>query len=156
MCFLWVLGALAALLQTSDPASEQRTFSAGMERLEHRAPVTPRLLRILAADPGVRAAANGGPVKAEWFLVSEVHILNDWDRYLVVTAAGPLVETDRTQFWVFRVGVDGFDTLLHTSGRTLTVLATRSNYYRDIEVSSAVANQGSKVRYWFNGREYVR
>lgn len=83
---------------------------------------------------------------ASWFAASEVTLRRDEPQGLVVKAEKGCLGANIDPFWVFRRTSDGYDLVLSESALYLKVLNTRTNDYRDIELS-AVVEAGKYVVY---------
>jgi len=58
-------------------------------------------------------------------------------------------------YWVFLSTGQHYDLALQTEGGSLTILSTKTNDYRDIEVSTASIRYGSISKYKYNGKKYI-
>lgn len=104
------------------------------------------VLNVLRADElnqqGFQTCPNRGRLReipAKWFVASQVTLR---DEYTLVKADNAcLWGADIGPFWVFRQTSNGYELVVTDRALGLELLPTRTNGYRDIEVSSPTKKQ---------------
>jgi hypothetical protein len=105
---------------------------------------------------------------ANWFIASEIHLNGPNERDLVVLPSGRLPNTpagkisqnaclvgaNTAQMWVLRKNQNGFQLVLSQIGLGMSVLSTRTNGLRDIQLGAAVGGYSDSIDYKFEGQLY--
>jgi hypothetical protein len=154
---------------------EQSDFGIELEAVPIQRPVTLRraALDALSKDASVASCLeNEGlsskELPANWFVASEIHLDGANESDLVVLPGGRLPDTPKgeispnacflgantAQMWVLRNTQRGFKLVLSQIGLGMSVLTTRTNGLRDIEVGAAVGGYDDSVDYKFDGESY--
>jgi|SRR5208283_976001 len=154
---------------------EQSDFGIELEAVPIQRPVTLRraALDALSKDAGVASCLENeglspNELPANWFVASEIHLDGANESDLVVLPAGRLPDTPKgeispnvcflgantAQMWVLRNTQRGFKLVLSQIGLGLSVLTTRTNGLRDIEVGAAVGGYDHSIDYKFDGGSY--
>lgn len=153
-----------ALLWCPDPAwcqsahaLEQTSFQLE-EPVKHPAPLPRAVLEKLRAEtrdttcPNSKAATD---FDDSWFGASEVTLRRGELPALVVKAENAcLWGANIGPFWVFRHSKTGYEIVLSESALGLEVLNTRTNGYRDIQLSAATARDVLTAVYKFKNGKY--
>jgi hypothetical protein len=140
-------------------SAEQRRFSVEDESVKRPARLPAAVARMLAKDPAVQEALknldrSADQLPSSWFLVSEVHLSSAEEKDLVVIGQGPVLGGNVTSFWIFRPKQGDFELILKCVGHNVAIKDTRSEGYRDVEMTAATADRVSRVLYKFNGSQY--
>ena len=154
---------------------EQSDFGIELEAVPIQRPVTLRraALDALSKDAGVASCLENeglspNELPANWFVASEIHLDGANESDLVVLPGGRLPDTPKgeispnacflgantAQMWVLRNTQRGFKLVLSQIGLGLSVLTTRTNGLRDIEVGAAVGGYDHSIDYKFDGGSY--
>jgi hypothetical protein len=154
---------------------EQSEFGIELEAMPIKRPVTLPQVALDALSKDERVASclqNEGlsakELPANWFVASEIHLDGPNETDLVVLPGDRLPDTpageispnacflgaNTGQMWVLRETLHGFNLVLSQIGLGLTVLATRSNGLRDIQVGAAVGGYDDSIDYKFDGQSY--
>jgi hypothetical protein len=163
--------------QHAKPAEqkEQSEFGIELEAVPIQRPVTlPRAaLDALSKDERVASCLESEGLSpkelpANWFVASEIHLDGQNETDLVVLPGGRLPDTpageispnacflgaNTAQMWVLGKTQHGFRLVLSQIGLGMSVLATRTNGLRDIEVGAAVGGYYDSIDYKFDGESY--
>ena len=172
LCFPHVLMAQHAKPKEQ---KEQSDFGIELEVAPIQRPVTPRraALNALSKDASVASCLeNEGlspkELPANWFVASEIHLDEANESDLVVLPGGRLPDTPKGeippnacfwgantgQMWVLRNTQRGFKLVLSQMGLGMSVLTTRTNGLRDIEVGAVVGGYDDSIDYKFDGESY--
>jgi hypothetical protein len=140
-------------------SAEQRTFSVEDESVKRPAPLPAAVARMLAKDPAVQEVLknldrSADQLPSSWFLVSEVHLSAAEEKDLLVIGQGPVLGGNVTSFWMFRPKQGDFELILKCVGHNVAIKDTRSEGYRDVEMTAATVDRLSRVLYKFNGSQY--
>jgi len=130
-------------------------------------------LDALSRDERVVSCLEGESLKvkelpANWFVASEIHLDGPNETDLVVLPGGPLPDTpageispnaclvgaNTAQMWVLRKTQDGFKLVLSQIALGMTVLTTRTNGLRDVQVGAVVGGYADSIDYKFDGQSY--
>ena len=154
-----------ALLWCPNPARCQSSHtleqtSFGLEEpVEHPVPLPQAVLEKLRAEtrdttcPNSKAATN---IDDSWFTASEVTLRRGELPALVVKAeTACLWGANIGPFWVFRHSKTGYEIVLSENALGLEVLNTRTNGYRDIQLSAATARDVLTGVYKFKNGKYT-
>jgi hypothetical protein len=154
---------------------EQSEFGIELEAMPIQRPVSlPReALNALSNDERVASCLeNEGlsskELPANWFIASEIHLDGQNETDLVVlpddrppyTTAGKIssvacfLGANTAQMWVLRKTQPGFKLVLSQIGLGMTVLATKTNGHRDIQVGAAVGGYVDSIDFKFDGESY--
>jgi hypothetical protein len=105
---------------------------------------------------------------ANWFIASEIHLNGPNERDLVVLPSGRLPNTpageisqnaclvgaNTAEMWVLRKSQNGFHLVLSQIGLGMSVLSTRTNGLRDIQIGAAAGGYSDSIAYKFDGQLY--
>jgi hypothetical protein len=155
--------------------SEQSEFGIELDAVPIQRPVTLPQAALDALSKDERVAScleNEGlsakELPANWFVASGIHLDEQNETDLVVLPGGRLPDTppgeispnvcligaNTAQMWVLRKIPRGFKLVLSQVGLGMTVLQTRTNGLRDIEVGAAVGGYDDSIDYKFDGESY--
>jgi hypothetical protein len=172
LCFPQVLTAQHA--KPKEP-EEQSDFGIELEVAPIQQPVTLQRAALdgLSKDASVASCLeNEGlspeELPANWFVSSEIHLGGANESDLVVLPGGRLPDTpegeispnacflgaNTGQMWVLRKTQSGFQLVLSQIGLGMSILTTRTNGLRDIEVGAAVGGYDDSIDYKFDGESY--
>jgi hypothetical protein len=130
-------------------------------------------LDALSRDERVASCLEGESLSikelpANWFVASEIHLDGPNETDLVVLPGGRLpdkpageispnaclVGANTAQMWVLRQTQHGFKLVLSQIALGMTVLTTRTNGLRDVQVGAAVGGYADSIDYKFDGQSY--
>lgn len=158
-----------------DP-KEQSEFGIERDIIPIQRPVTlPQgALDVLSKDDRIASCLENDELSAEelpanWFAASEIHLDGPNETDLVVLPGDRLPDTppdepsanacllgaNTGQMWVLRQTRDGVRLVLSQVGLGLTVLSTRSNGLRDIQIGAAGMGYVDSIDYKFDGQSYA-
>lgn len=162
--------------QHAKPAGqkEQSEFNEDTDMPMQQPVLLPRAaLDALSGDKRVASCLEHEGLSAEklagnWFVASEIHLDGPNETDLVVLPGGRLPDTpageispnacfwgaNTTQMWVLRNTQHGFKLVLSQIGLDMSVLATRTNGFRDIEVGAADGGYELSIHNKFDGESY--
>jgi hypothetical protein len=160
----------------SAPVGEQSSFSVELEVAPVQKPValSPEALRVLATDKHISSCLDSQNLPAEklpanWFIASLIHLDGPNELDLMVLPSGRLPETPKGEisanaclvgastggFWVLRQIPAGFQLVLSQMASGLSILKTRSNGLRDIQLyTHASVSEHAITDFRFNGIQY--
>ncbi len=154
---------------------EQSEFGIELKAMPIQRPVTlpQAALNALSKDERVASCLENESLSpkelpANWFVASEIHLDGANESDLVVLPSVRLPGTpegeistnsclsgaNTAQMWVLRKTQPGFKLVLSQIGLGMSVLATRTNGLRDIEVGAAVGGYIDSVDNKFDGDSY--
>jgi hypothetical protein len=153
---------------------EQSEFNIGADMPMQRPIILPRAaLDALSRDERVASCLEHEGLSAEkltgnWFVASEIHLDGPNETDLIVLPGGRLPDTpageispnacflgaNTAQMWVLRETQNGFKLVLSQIGLDMSVLATRTNGFRDIEVGVADGGYVDSIHNKFDGQSY--
>ena len=166
---------MLAAQHTKPEQKEQSDFGIELDAVPIQRPVTlPRgALDALSEDERVASCLENEGLSAEelpanWFVASEIHLDGPHETDIVVLPGGRLPDTpegeispnacfsgaNTAQMWVLRKTQRGFQLVLSQMGLGMTVLATRTNGLRDIQIGAAVGGYADSIDYKFDGDSY--
>lgn len=153
--------ATVAAGQAGTPPKEQTHFSAEDAGVLHPVKVPAEVLAILRNDERVRNELKWENLKPEalpesWFSVAEVHLGPPNEVDYIVAAAGPMVGTNVSPFWVVVHNARGYKLVFALSAHDLEVRSVRANGYRDLKTYGMTASTITRVHFRFDGNEYKR
>jgi hypothetical protein len=167
--------ALTAQHTKPKEQKEQSEFGIELEAVPIQRPVILPRTALDALSKDERAAScleneglNAKELPGNWFVASEIHLDGPNETDLVVLPGGPLPNTpageispnacflgaNTAQMWVLRKTQRGFKLVLSQIGLGMTVIATRTNGLRDVQVGAAVGGYGDSIEYKFDGQSY--
>jgi hypothetical protein len=151
--------ASSAIAGQAPSCPEQLDFGAE-ESVRCPAKLPAQIRALFVKDPDVQDALSAmnlprNRVPPSWYRASEVKLGGLDERSFVVIGEGPLAGANITTFWIFRISRAGAGVLLKAPSLGLTILATRSEGYRDIELQAATAVRLSKVLLKFKNGRYT-
>jgi hypothetical protein len=138
---------------------EQSSFSAEDVRVKRPVKVAESVIKIVSEDAYIQELLKDEPsheLPEKWLSASEVHLGGREERDLVVMGTGLIRGANVTTFWIFVPGDGAFKLVLETIGHDLVIKNTRSNGYRDVEVSAATAVEFTEMHYRFEGDGYKK
>lgn len=176
-CVLCMPLALATQHVKSNEQKEQSNFGIELDLvpIQRPAELSRAALRVLSKDERVASCLKHDDLSAEelpadWFVASEIHLGGPNEVDLVVLPGGRLPDTppgeisqnvclmgaNTAQMWVLRDTQAGFQLVLSQIGLGMSVLSTRTNGLRDIQVGFAVGGGGYDVEIEdkFDGKSY--
>ena len=155
---------------------EQSSFSVELEisPIQKPAALSEEALQALAKDNHIRScldSQNLPPEKlpANWFIASLIHLHGPNELDLIVLPSGRLPETAKGEisanaclvgastggFWVLRQTPAGFQLVLSQMASGLSILKTRSNGLRDIQLyTHASVSEHAITDFRFDGIQY--
>jgi len=154
---------------------EQSEFGMELEAVPIQRPVTLSRAALNALSKDERIAAcleseglSADKLPANWFVASEIHLNGPNEVDLVVLPGGPVPDTpageispnaclvgaNTAQMWVMRKTQNGFQLVLSQLGLGMSVLSSRANGLRDIQVGAAVGGYNDAIDYKFDGQSY--
>ncbi len=154
---------------------EQSDFGIELEVAPIQRPVALEraALDALTDDAGVASCLENEGLSpkvlpANWFVASEIHLDGANESDLVVLPGGRLPDTPKGeispnacflgantgQMWVLRSTQRGFKLVLSQIGLGMSVLTTRTNGFRDIEIGAFVGGYDDSINYKFDGESY--
>ena len=154
---------------------EQSDFGSELEVVPIQLPITLRraALDALSKDAGVASCLENEGISpnelpASWFVASEIHLDGENESDLVVLPGGRLPDTPKGeispnacflgantgQMWVLRNTPRGFKLVFSQMGLGMSVHATTTNGFRDIEVGAVVGGYDDSIDYKFDGESY--
>ena len=152
---------------------EQSDFSYDGEPVQRPVDLTRAALDALSKDKRVASCLeykgmNSEDLPADWFIASKIHLGGPDEEDLVVLPHDPLPEphaseispnvcligANTAQMWVLRRMESDFELVLSQLGLGLSVLSTRTNGFRDIQVGLVVAGYNDEFDYKFDGTSY--
>lgn len=166
---------LAAQHAKPKEQAEQSDFGIELEAVPIQRPVTLQrdALDALSKDASVASCLENEGLRsselpANWFVASEVHLDGANKGDLVVLPGGRLPDTPKgeispnacflgantAQMWVLHNIQRGFKLVLSQIGLGMSVLPTRTNGLRDIEVGAAVGGYDDSIDYKFDGESH--
>ncbi len=154
-------GAVVDLPQVAQPLpGEQTQFSAEDEAVKRPVAIPDDVMGLLAQDPYVhrRMLHEDSPLKqppASWYSASVTHLAGPDEKDLVVEAEGELAGANVTNFWIFRQLPGGAQLVLNGPAHDLTIMRSRWNGLREIELESATATKFHRVVLRFDGARYT-
>lgn len=154
--------------QHAKPLAPKEQSQFGIEDPALQRPVTlPRsALDALSKDERVgscleAANVNAEKLHADWFVASEIHLNGPKEADLVVLPDGRLPDAaacflgaNTAQMWVLRKTPGGFKLVLSQIGLGMSVLATKTNGLRDVQIGAAVGGYDDCIDYKFDGASY--
>jgi len=154
---------------------EQSDFGIELEVAPIQRPVTLQraALDALSKDDTVASCLeNEGlspkELPANWFVASEIHLDGANESDLVVLPGGRVPDTpegeispnvcflgaNTGQMWVLRKTQSGFQLVLSQIGLGISMLTTRTNGFRDIEIGAVVGGYEDSIDYKYDGESY--
>jgi len=153
---------------------EQSTFNYDSETpVQKPVELSNEALKALSTDERVRSCLeNEGmtpeQLPANWIVASKIHLDGGSKIGLVVLPGERLPDTppgepsknaclvgaNTAQFWVLLKTERGFELVFSEIALQLTVLETRTNGLRDIQIGAAVGGYADFILYRFDGRSY--
>jgi len=158
------------------PKGEQSGFSVELEITPVQKPValSGKALLVLATDKHISSCLDSQNLPAEklpanWFVASLIHLDGPNEQDLIVLPAGRLPETPKGEisanaclvgantggFWVLRQTPAGFRLVLSQMASGLSIMKTRSNGLRDIQLyTHASVSEHAITDFRFDGIQY--
>jgi hypothetical protein len=126
--------------------------------VEHPAPLPDEILKALRADTrltGCLQTDNVTEAPASWFSASEIHLhANDQVDFVVLPVNQCLFGASVAPVWVFGKTANGYDLIMKTDTLQVEILNSRTNGYRDINVSSITVTEIMVARFNYDGQKY--
>jgi hypothetical protein len=149
----------AVPLLTQTLGLEQTEFSAEDEAARKPAKIPDDVLALLRQDDRVKSALEDGKIPPgelpiPWFSASAIHLSGPGEPDFIVAGQGPLKGEVVEGFWIFCHTEHGYKLALKAPAHNLVVTETYWNGYREIELSTEVANVLTSVFFRWDGKKY--
>lgn len=143
----------------ANPVQDQMEFFES-EPFQVSVPLSADVLRVLletkAGKQGMEWASKSKRTNAaRLFRAAEVHLGGPDEIDFIVIGIPPMgAAADIGWYWVVRRARDNPKVILSVGGDSLELMASRTNGYRDIDISWTIASESCYETYHYDGKKY--